>query len=277
MRRNAAWIISALLFASVSPAKAQRDDKTKDVVMMYPHSQSFLGVAVAEINAERAKTLKMREEYGVEITRVEDDSPASKAGLTAQDVVLEYQGQRVEGIDQFIRLVRETPSGRQVKMLVFRNGQPLHLTAAIASRKARSINIGEMRMSLPQVPEIRLGDVPRPLLNWRAALLGIEAESLNSQLAEYFGVEEGVLVRSVSKGSAGEQAGLRAGDVIVKVEGKNVSSPSDVTSALRATNKTPMSVTVVRDKKEIALSVTVDSDSESRPRGRVVRNREFQF
>src|ERR1700738_3467776 len=55
---------------------------------------SFLGVGVAEITPERARDLKLREEYGVEITRLEDDSPASKAGLKAGDVILEYQGQR---------------------------------------------------------------------------------------------------------------------------------------------------------------------------------------
>src|SRR4051794_740069 len=72
-------------------------------------SGSFLGVGVAELTPERTKTLNLRDEYGVEITRVEDDSPASKAGLKTGDVVLEYNGQRVEGLEQFMRLVRETP------------------------------------------------------------------------------------------------------------------------------------------------------------------------
>lgn len=82
--------------------------------------RSFLGVGVKEIDEERAKALKLRDEYGVEVTNVEEDSPASKAGLKTGDVVLEYNGQRVEGTEQFVRFVRETPTGRTVKLLVSR-------------------------------------------------------------------------------------------------------------------------------------------------------------
>ncbi|MBS1824271.1 MAG: PDZ domain-containing protein [Acidobacteria bacterium] len=269
----------SLGLGGVTPtANAQKEDKPKDMVLMYPRNQSFLGVAVAEVNAERAKSLKLREEHGVEITRVEEESPAAKAGLQPQDVVLEYQGQRVEGIDQFIRLVRETPAGRQVKMLVARAGQTMNLGATIEAKKMRTLGVGDMQIAIPQIPELRMNEMPRPMLSWRGGLLGVEAEELNPQLAEFFGVKDGVLVRSVSKGSAAEQAGIRAGDVIVKVDGKPVSSPSEVTRALRAAEKKPVGVAVVRDKKEMAVSVTVSSASEdTRPRGRTVRNQEFQF
>ena len=62
---------------------------------------SFLGVGLKEIDSDRAKELKLREESGVEITRVEENSPAAKAGLKVGDAVLQYNGQRVEGIEQF--------------------------------------------------------------------------------------------------------------------------------------------------------------------------------
>ena len=281
MRWHGLLMTTALVLGSVGvvpTALAQKEDKPKDMVLMYPRNQSFLGVAVAEVNAERAKALKLREEHGVEITRVEEESPAAKAGLLPQDVVLEYQGQRVEGIDQFIRLVRETPSGRQVKMLVARAGQTMNLSATIEAKKMRSLGVGDMQIAIPQIPELRMNEMSRPMLSWRGGLLGVEAEELNPQLAEFFGVKDGVLVRSVSKGSAAEQAGIRAGDVIVKVDGKAVSSPSEVTRALRSSEKKPVGVTVVRDKKEMAVSVTVSSTSEdTRPRGRTVRNQEFQF
>src|SRR5713226_6186522 len=83
---------------------------------------SFLGVAVAEIDNDRARALKLGEAHGVEITNIEADSPAAKAGLRTGDAVLEYNAQRVEGIEQFQRLVRETPAGREVKLLISRNG-----------------------------------------------------------------------------------------------------------------------------------------------------------
>ena len=95
--------------------------------------------------------LRLKEEHGVEITRLEDDSPASKAGLRVTDVVLEYNGQRVEGIEQFVRLVRETPAGREVKMLISREGGLQTISAVIGSKRkdvfARSGD--EIRFSLP--------------------------------------------------------------------------------------------------------------------------------
>ncbi|MBL8176357.1 MAG: PDZ domain-containing protein [Bryobacterales bacterium] len=277
MRWNG-WLAAAAMLVGLGagPGFAQSPDKPK-VITMYSRGQSFLGVAVVEVNAERAKALKLKEEHGVEISRVEDDSPAAKAGLKPQDVVLEYQGQRVEGIDQFIRLVRETPAGRQVRMLVHRGGQSMNITATIDAKKSGALSLGDVQIPMPQGFEWRMNEIPRPALHWRGGLLGVEAEELPSQLAEFFGVKEGVLVRSVSKGSVAEQAGIRAGDVIVKVEGKGVSTPSEVTRELRAAERKPVGVTVVRDKKEIAVNVNLAANEETRPRGRTVRNQDYQF
>src|SRR5580658_410096 len=88
---------------------------------------SFLGVGTVEVNAERARELKLTEERGVLVSRVEPDSPASKAGLQVSDVLLEYNGQRIDGTEQFVRLVRETPVGRKVKLTVWRAAKPLTL------------------------------------------------------------------------------------------------------------------------------------------------------
>ena len=84
-----------------------------------------------------------------------------------------------------------------------------------------------------EIPDIRIPDVPRPVVSWRSSILGIEGESLDSQLADFFGVKEGVLVRSVVKGSAAEKAGLKAGDVIVRVDDTKVATPREVSSAVR--------------------------------------------
>lgn len=108
------------------------------MIKIYGLGGSFLGVGVQEINSERSKALKLKDEYGVEITRVDDDSPAAKAGLKVHDVVLEYNGQRVEGTEQFVRFVRETPAGRTVKLAINRAGSNQTLAATIGSRNRRS-------------------------------------------------------------------------------------------------------------------------------------------
>ena len=223
---------------------------------------SYLGVGVVEITPERSKALNLREEQGVEITRVEDDSPAGKAGLKAGDVVLEYNGQRVEGVDQFMRMVRETPPGREVKLALSRSGAAQQVNVKTIARKAwLSSKFGEQAVELPRIemPDIRIPDVPRAFMSWRSSFLGIEGESLDSQLAEFFGVREGVLVRSVVKGSAAEKAGLRAGDVIVRVDDTKVATPREITTAVRsARSRKNVTVTAVREKRETAFTLPIE-------------------
>ena len=251
---------SAGLILAEPPAAAQPAPPRPVIVGM--RSGSYLGVNVKEIDSERARELKLRDVHGVEITSVEDDSPAAKAGLAVGDVVQEYNGQRVEGLEQFIRLVRETPAGRQAKLTVSRGGSTQTLVAAIGSRKSAfrgpddDIRIAIPRFEVPVMP-----DVPRAFMSWRSSAIGIEAESLEGQLADFFGVKDGVLVRSVMKGSAAEKAGIKAGDVITKVDDTRVSTPREVSSAVRsAKSKKTFPVSVVRERREQTLSVTIDDD-----------------
>lgn len=238
-----------------------------DTMIFLQSGGTYLGVGVKEITAERARALKLKEEYGVEITTVEPDSPAEKAGLKPGDVVLEYNGQRVEGTQQFVRFVRETPPGRTVRLTVFRNGATQTVTATIAERKGRSFNVPgpkfdeDIKIRIERSLE-GMRDVPRVMMSWRAGVLGIEGEALKgSQLGEFLGVKEGVLVRSVMKDTPAEKAGLKAGDVIVKVDDRKVEEPRDITAALRAVrqaSKKTVPVVVVRDRKEMTVQVTLD-------------------
>jgi serine protease Do len=231
-------------------------------------SGSFLGIGVQEIDAERARTLNLREERGVEVTRVEDDGPAAKGGMKIGDVVLEYNGERVQGVEQFMRMVRETPPGRDVKLSITRSGSPQQLAIKTGSRKTwMTSRYGEFgAVDLPRIefPEISIPDMPRAFMTWRSSLVGMEAEALDAQLAEYFGVKEGVLVRSVVRGSAAEKAGLRAGDVIVKVDDTKVTSPREVSATMRSSrSKKTVPVVVVREKRETTLQLSVDESPSS--------------
>jgi serine protease Do len=226
-------------------------------------SGSFLGIGVQEIDSERAKGLNLREERGVEVTRVEDDSPAAKGGIKTGDVVLEYNGDRVEGVEQFMRMVRETPPGREVKLSIARNGSPQQLTMKTGSRKTwmttRYGDAASLEFPRVEIPEINMPDIPRAFMSWRSSVVGIEAESLDSQLAEYFGVKEGVLVRSVVPGSSAEKAGLRAGDVIVKIDDSRVTNPREISASIRSTrSKKTVAVQVIRDKRELTLQLPVE-------------------
>ena len=218
---------------------------------------TYLGVSLAEIDSKRASELKLKGPSGVEITRVEEGSPAEKAGLKPGDVVLEYNGERVEGMEQFGRLVRETPPGRDVKLLISRNGVNQTVVANLATRRLRPFS-GNFGPGF-EMPEFHMPDMPQIFTTLRNPLLGVEAESLGPQLAAYFGVKQGVLVRSVVKDTAAEKAGIKAGDVIIKVDGAAVGSPGELSAAVRtASAKRSFSIDLMRDHKEMSLSVTIE-------------------
>ncbi|HKW96226.1 MAG TPA: PDZ domain-containing protein [Bryobacteraceae bacterium] len=264
---------SALVAQNFAPAPSRARAATRRVAIQ--HGSSYLGVGVVEIDADRAKALRLKDDYGVEVKCVDAESPAAKAGLKEGDVVLEYNGQRVEGGEQFMRLVRETPPGHTATLLISRNGATQTLTASIGQRHSGTMAFEfdddsfAMAMpatppmpAMPPMPAVRIPDFPRAFMTWRSPTLGIESESLNPQLAEFFGVKEGVLVRSVMRDSTAEKAGFKAGDVIVKVDGEKVSTPKEISSILQSSrSKKTLPVTVVRHQKEVVLTVSLEESS----------------
>jgi serine protease Do len=224
---------------------------------------SYIGVMMQEIDSERAKALKLHDEGGVEITVVEPDSPADKGGLKVGDVVEKYNGQRVEGMQQFARMVHETPPGHEVKIEISRGGVALIVTVRVAQRKVQRFDLGDAAQ-MPERLDIHIPDLPRGFMALRSSVLGVEAESIDGQLAQYFGVKDGVLVRSVLKGSSAEKAGIRAGDVIVRIDDARVATPADISGRLRTLHGKPASVVLMRDHKELTIQVTISDDDPGR-------------
>jgi len=251
--------------------------RARNAAGVQPAETPYLGVGGQDVTSGRAKALKLKEERGVEVTSVEPDSAAAKAGLKEGDVVLDFNGQKVEGWEELKRLVHETPIHREVRIGVWRNGQTL--TATIGGRRDFQLDLGNGAVMtppawvqpmpptppnspMPAMPSMPQLDLPQFRTMMGTASLGIMGEALeqDSQLAEFFGVKEGVLVRSVNKNSAAEKAGMKAGDVITKVDDTAIATPQQISAALRsARSKGAVNVIVVRNKKEITLSVTPDT------------------
>ena len=228
----------------------------------------WLGVRLEDLTAEKAKELKLAGEYGVIVKGVEDGSPAAKAGVAKDDVIVEFAGEKVRSAAQLRRLVRETPPGRTVALVVSRAGQAKTLSAQL---EARSHGAFEMP-AMPPMPPLPDVEVPGFGFTWQArgARLGISADELTPQLAGYFGVKQGkgVLVREVVVGSAAEKAGLKAGDVIVAVDGKEVATVSKLRRALAGDTEEKRKVTlsIVRDRREQTLTVEVEPPERVGPR-----------
>jgi serine protease Do len=250
---SASWTLAPAEAQVQAQAPPPARSRSASNLVMIRNSGSYLGIAFVEIDAERAKVLKLKDEHGVEVKVVDQGSPAARAGLKPDDVVVEFGGQRVEGVPQFTRMVLSTPAGRKVGLSVIREGAPVALIATLEPR----VNMREPLVNfppLPPMPPIMMPDLPRAVMFWRIGLLGIESETLNSQLAEYFGVKAGVLVRMVNRESPAEKCGLRAGDVIVKAGGKPVAATQELSAMLR--DQKTITLGVVRNRKEMSVEVT---------------------
>lgn len=227
---------------------------------------SYLGVDTRDVTAERLTALQLKEEHGVEITMVDQDAPAGKSGLKEHDVILRVNGTEVESVEQLRRMIHEIPAGRLVTLGVSRNGQALTIKAQLASRK-KSFSLAkgekEFKFEMPEIPALPVMpdiDVPVSIVVVHSSTRsGLMIENLTPQLGDYFGVKngQGVLVRSVEKGSRAEKAGFRAGDVVVRVNGETVNDAGDFTHAVRSRKDNKAAIGIVRDKKEQTITLTL--------------------
>ena len=235
---------------------------------------SYLGVDTQDVTPERLSALQLKEERGVEVTVVDQDAPAGKAGLKEHDVILTLNGQSVESVEQLRRMIHEIPPGRVVSIGISRNGQPQTLKAQLEDRKqAFGYSNGKpfkvivptmpVMPAMPAMPEI---DVPVSVVVVHSSLRsGLMVENLTPQLAEFFGTKngQGVLVRSVDKGSRAEKAGFRAGDVIVRVSGEAINDSGDFSHALRNRQGSAVPVGIIREKKEQTLTLSLPERKQS--------------
>jgi serine protease Do len=246
-----------------------------------PWGGSYLGVDTDDITADRVGPLHLKEERGVEVTMVDQDAPAAKAGLKEHDVILSINDQPVQSVEQLRRLIREIPPGRTISVGISRNGQPMTVKAQLADRTKMANMDRAFNFVVPPVPPVNIPafhippinmpemDVANVVVIHSPVRSGLMIENLTPQLGEFFGVKSGngVLVRSVERGSRGENAGFHAGDVIVKINGSAVNDCSDFTRLLRKRADNKAAVTVLRDKREQTLTLTLP---EARRTGAVI-------
>ena len=232
--------------------------------------ESWLGVSIDDVTADRLAALKLKEEKGAEVTMVDQDAPAGKAGLQQHDVILSLNGTPVESAAQLRRMIHETPPGRVITLGLSRNGQPLTVKVQLANRGKEFTMFGpESKRIEVHVPEIHMPEIDIPAITMVMATAsvrsGLTVENITPQLGEFFGVRNGggVLVRNVEKGSRAEKAGFHAGDVIVRVNDQSVHDTSDFTHAVHSRNGNSIKIVVMRDRKEQYLNLLLPEQKDS--------------
>lgn len=266
----------------------------------------YLGVYLEEVTPERTKELGLKEERGAIVMKVVAESPAEKSGLKENDVIVSFNGRRVDSVRELQRLLNETPADRSVQIEVVRAGSRQTLATTLAKRSLQSFRMlgpgfdekftkqNEESMkraeeSLKRSEEAlkqsqgQLRALPRDFGDFTfvnpgefaffgGTRLGISAESLTDQLAEFFGVKDskGVLVASVEENSAASKAGIKAGDVIVGIDNEKVDSVRALVKALSGKTEGTVAVKLVRNRAEQTVTVTLEKREPTTPRRRAV-------
>lgn len=241
-------------------------------LLLHSSSPGYLGVLVGDVDNDSAAKLKLKEVRGAVITLIDHDAPAAQAGIRVNDVVIQLNGQPVEGAEQFGRMLREIPAGRKVSLVISRDGNLQTLSVELVDHKKMEHDVWNKLDNsgneiTPVVGEGIFsggGDAPMPggfHFPFFGSTLNVGAlvEPLTSQMAEYLGVPSGLMVKQVTHKSEAATAGLKAFDVILKVGTENIATSADWDRALRSNQGKPVAVTILRDRRQQTLTLQVDS------------------
>jgi len=269
------------LALAVAPHSAQAQGSSITILFHDPSplllhsstSQGYLGVDLADVDQEKAQTLKLKEVRGAIITLIDHDAPAGQIGLRVNDVVIQLNGQDVEGAEQLHRMLREIPAGRKVSLEISRDGNIQTLAVQLVDRRIldREIwtrlgkNDDNFAQSSGGMGILNgAGDTGVPgsmrLSIFGSSLnVGALVEPLAPQMSEFLGIPAGLMVKQVARKSEAAAAGLKPKDVILKVGADPITNLSSWDRALRANQGKPVQVTIQRGEKQMLITLQVDS------------------
>src|ERR1019366_7925548 len=113
-------------------------------------SQGYLGVSLRDVTQDQFAALKLKDTRGAEIVLVDHDAPAGKAGLREHDVVLQMNGQAIDGEDQIRKMLHECPPGKAITLVVSRDGQQMTMTTQMANREEVERQAWEQHLTVPE-------------------------------------------------------------------------------------------------------------------------------
>ena len=263
------------LILTVAPALAQQPapappalpEEFGNTFSFFVDGGGFLGVHGEDITNENMGRYRLNQARGVGITQVVQGSPAEKAGLRKDDVILRLDGENVTSVRKLNRLVSEIAPDHSVRITISRNGAEQELTATIGKRNnsstARDLLGQEPRVWKWEGPLVNRndllennGDFSFMLSNSRR--IGVSTMQLTKQLADYFGIANGrgVLVTAVTDDGPAAKAGVKAGDVITAIDGEEIDSPGDISRVINRKKEGEVSLTVIRNKSQQTIRVT---------------------
>ncbi len=252
------------------------DEPSDQTFSFFIDGGGFLGIYAENISRENMARYHMNQVRGVGVTQVIKDSPAEKAGLRKDDVILRIDGDNVTSVRKLNRLVSELAPDQNVRVSFSRGGSEQEVSATIGKRNNSSFagdllggdsKIWKWEGTNPRTfkwegPLIDRGDLFGNNGNFSFSFsnsrrIGVSTMELTKQLADYFGITggKGVLVTSVTDDGPAAKAGVRAGDVITAIDGEAVDSPGDLSRVINRKKEGDVALTIVRNKSQQTIRV----------------------
>lgn len=232
-------IIPTFLFSACS--------EKSEYIHISAKSKVWLGVHVKNIPERRMDNLKL--DYGLEVTKVYKDSPAAKAGLLEDDILLKINGKSLDEVDQLIDIIDRTEVDEKINITYLREGKELETEATMSEREKKIFVWKDNHKKLEHF-----------MSDDQSAWLGVSTDNLSEQLRQFFNVPEdcGVLVNEVVEDSPAEKFGLKAGDVIIQVDKNEIEDSRDLMRVIDHYDAGEViEVKIIRDKKEKILKITL--------------------
>lgn len=258
--------------------KEQAERKIQRMVFDLPSDASYLGVQAKEISKENMAQYNLRKVRGVAIEKVSENSPAAQAGLQNGDVIVRFNGEEVSSVRKLTRLIGEVAPDHQARITISRGGNEREITATIGKRSLPKFEDGgilDKWYGLPGIPEYPNRTLSPNLENFPLDIdknvfvlrgganrqIGVSITSLTKQLSEFFGIADGkgLLISEVRENSPAAKAGLKAGDVIVEIDDKQVGETAELLRGLSEKKEGDVTLTVVRNKNRQTFRVTPET------------------
>jgi S1-C subfamily serine protease len=236
-------------------------------------SKGWLGVETQDVTGRLRDRNHLSVDAGAYVSNVIEDSPAEDAGIQEGDVITKVDGKKIDDADDLTSAIRKIKPETDAKIEIDRKGEKKTLTAKIDRARApealtfRFDGGRDHRIVIPRMPKMpRMPQLRRNLHVFvNDDTYGLELQELSRQLADYFSVPSGhgLLVSSVKKGSSAEQAGFKAGDVLVKLDGETIRDMGDFHDATRgARGDKEVPCDIIRKGKTESLKWKVDTSGD---------------
>ena len=193
--------------------------------------RAWLGITLGPITDEIKQNLNLKSKKGAYVNSVFRDSPADKAGIKPEDVIIEFNGKKIDSSDDLPWLVANSPIDKPAKVKLIREGKEI----TIEVKPARMPSSEELEKKYYSKAE-------------RSSELGIEIENLSPQIMKKERLNYGVRVKEVKEGSIADEADIRAGDIILELNNIKIHDVDQFVSVYRSIPKgKPARFMILRD------------------------------